>query len=931
MLTGLAVVFSLQIQMASSYHNEHSVGQTSTKLKQVFCTDSLNLDDAYGTPEVPCRIGEEYQADIPAMMAESDFVLAKQTWNDLARMDDIEKFPCMQRAVPLVWVHDKTDDVKYETLTRAVTAEPLYFSDTGDCKDDMKNVAGSSERYHLRHPKACSFQFIPDLHENLPVKTENMVNPPDDCNKVNTSSHGPQSLQMSSSSFMPCHSSFGLTSESRDQNSNSSLEEQGKGLTDLRNWHLVPGDFGGSWNDLECEAFLLGLYIFGKDLVQVKKFVETKSMGDILSFYYGKFFKTDAHRRWSECQKIKSKRSIHGHRLFHGVRQQELLSRVIPHTAEDSKKILLETSEAYNEGKVSLVEYVATLKMIVGLATLVEAVGIGKGKQDLTGITAEPVKAVQRTASHSEIPTGKACTSLTPEEIIKILTGDCRLSKARSSDLFWEAVWPLLLERGWNSEQPKPCGSLGSKNSLVFLIPGIKKFSRKHVKGTHYFDSITDVLNKVAIDPTLIKIETDEAKNGGFIEDGCGSDSQFGQDRHCYLRPRLPSSNSEYMKFTIVDTSMVYEEPRKVLEMKTLPMDTDSQSSISASTSDNGYKEQPQAPNSVDKSLFCSRFSSTRFSDNSEGRMNRGMQSDQPKGPPLTSEQISRKDEKVASLSASIQKREPVAPESKKKCRGSSLADGDCGKASSPVSKRPRINPGNLGDTNQEDNAPRSKLDEKEGELHSHSKSLNQSDTGNTTSNRSLATVVSCTTNIGGRCETTGAVVFGSDDVKETEKSFRRGFIDLNLPHCPSDCEMDEEFETHETSRNGKVNTCLSGDSLPWETNLQSKIAQQFEPSDDTGSVKESITQCRRQSTRNRPLTTRALEALACGLLVPSRRAKGAKSLTAENFVSRSSRRRTKCMVPRRTSPLASGNCADSVMDKKKELMSEVVLRKSEV
>ncbi|KAF3795765.1 hypothetical protein EJ110_NYTH04478 [Nymphaea thermarum] len=922
------------MQMASLDHNELSVECTSTEPEQALCTDSLNLDDAYGTPEVPSRIGEQYQADIPAMMTEGGYVLRTQTWNDIDCRDDIDEFPCMQPAVPLVWVHYKTDNVKHETLTSSGTLESLYFGDAGECKDEIENVAGSSEHYHVRHLKTCSSQSIPELHENPPVKTESLVNAPYDCNKENLSTHGSQSLEMESNSFTPCqkNSSFGQTSESGNRNRNPSLEGQGKGLVDLRNWHLVPGDLGGSWNDIEYEAFLLGLYIFGKNFVQVKKFVETKSMGDILSFYYGIFFKTDAYQRWSECQKIRSKRSIHGHRLFHGLRQQELLSRLNPHISENSKKILVETSEAYNVGKVSLEEYVATLKMIVGLATLVEAVGIGKGKQDLTGITAEPAKVIQRTAIHSEIPTGKACSSLTSEEIIKFLTGGFRLSKARSSDLFWEAVWPRLLARGWHSEQPKASGSLGSKNSLVFLVPSIKKFSRRHVKGTHYFDSITDVLNKVSLDPSLLKIETDEAKDNGVNEDVWGSDAQFGQDRHCCLRPRQLSSNSEFVKFTVVDTSMVYEEPHKVREMRTLPMDTDSQSSISSGTSDSGYKEQSQAPNSVVKSPICSGSSSTKSSDYSERSLNRGMQSEHPEGQSLTSEQISKKDEKVASGPTCVQKRELVALESKKECRESSLTVGGCReKYLSPVSKRPRINP-NLGDNNQEANALTSALDKKEGELHSHSKSFSGSHLGNPTSNHSQATLVSSASNIGRRCETTGDVDLGTDDLKETDKSFRRGFIDLNLPHCPSDYEMDEEFETHEIPYKDNVDAGLSGDSFPWEADLQSKSAPSFEPSDGLGSAKESMMQARRQSTRNRPLSTRALEALACGLLVPNRRTRGTKSGAAENFVSRSSRRRTKCMgVPRRTSPLASGNCADSVMDKKKELMSEVVLGKSEV
>jgi len=90
------------------------------------------------------------------------------------------------------------------------------------------------------------------------------------------------------------------------------------------------------------------------------------------------------------------------------------------------------------------------------------------------------------------LPTGKDCSLLGSEDIIKFLPGDFR-SKTRSNDIFWEAVWPRLLAKGWHSEQPKDVST--TKNCLVFLMPGINKFSRsKLTKGTHNFDSVSDVL-----------------------------------------------------------------------------------------------------------------------------------------------------------------------------------------------------------------------------------------------------------------------------------------------------------------------------------------------------------------------------------------------------------------------------------------------------
>lgn len=106
--------------------------------------------------------------------------------------------------------------------------------------------------------------------------------------------------------------------------------------------HLVPGVSGEPWSNIEEASFLLGLYIFGKNLVLVKKFVGSKQMGDILLFYYGRFYWSEKYRRWSECRKARGRKCIYGQRLFKGWRQQELVSRLLLLVAEDCKNALME-------------------------------------------------------------------------------------------------------------------------------------------------------------------------------------------------------------------------------------------------------------------------------------------------------------------------------------------------------------------------------------------------------------------------------------------------------------------------------------------------------------------------------------------------------------------------------------------------------------
>ncbi|KAL0318199.1 UNVERIFIED_CONTAM: hypothetical protein Scaly_2855500 [Sesamum calycinum] len=79
-------------------------------------------------------------------------------------------------------------------------------------------------------------------------------------------------------------------------------------------------------------------------------------------------------------------------RIFSGFRQQELLSRLLPRVSEERRSALLEVSKNFAEEKMLLVDYVSSLKALVGINILVEAVAIGTGKQDLTRMALEPLR-----------------------------------------------------------------------------------------------------------------------------------------------------------------------------------------------------------------------------------------------------------------------------------------------------------------------------------------------------------------------------------------------------------------------------------------------------------------------------------------------------------------------------------------------------------
>ncbi|KAJ0228825.1 hypothetical protein HA466_0321670 [Hirschfeldia incana] len=374
------------------------------------------------------------------------------------------------------------------------------------------------------------------------------------------------------------------TTKRKDDDDNVDMSESLISLKTKRNkrkmmtLEAVPERSSSSWEDLEVDAFVLGLYTFGKNFTQVKKLLESKETGQLLSFYYGKFYMSAKHKIWSNFLKKRSRKCIQGKKLYSGWRLHQLLSRLIPSIADESLKTKLvnvsesllctlntyplnkcsinkrfnplkQVSKSFAEGNTSLEKYISFVKEVVGLRSLVEAVAIGKdNKEDLTVLTTEPVNSKRWftvSSSSASVPAGLGVySSLTCDEIIEKLSGGPRLSKARCNDIFWEAVWPRLLARGWHSEQPKDRG----KDNIVFLIPGVKKFSRrKLVKQNHYFDSISDIIKKVVSDPELL--EFDEAAAEIRPPNGAIMNNQD-QSKRRYLKS--PDSS---LKFTVVDTT----------------------------------------------------------------------------------------------------------------------------------------------------------------------------------------------------------------------------------------------------------------------------------------------------------------------------------------------------------------------------------------
>ncbi|KAG7570860.1 Homeobox-like domain superfamily [Arabidopsis thaliana x Arabidopsis arenosa] len=723
--------------------------------------NSPYLNGINGDPELLPRIGDQYQADIPVLLTDSDRLKLIRCFHSDPPLHNLLTFGL---PIPLMWTRSE----KFRGFREA----------------DIEKAT-----------------------------------PPIDQSLQKAASMKPRSIVLA----LPCQ-----------KNAKFKFDWLDKSL------YPFPGTLGQSWEDAEQERFLLGLYCLGKNLVLVQRFVGTKHMGDMLSYYYGSFYRSNEYRRWVDGRKSRTRRSVQGQKLLSGWRQQELLSRISSHVSEECKSTLLKVSKAFREDKIALEDYVFALKNTVGIDMLTQVIGIGKGERDLTNCALEPTKLNHGASGNSEV---RIRNDLPIADIVKFLTGEYRMSKTRSSDLFWEAVWPRLLARGWHSEQPKD----GPKNSLVFLVPEANKFSRRKMsKGKHYFDSLTDVLNKVALDPSLLELDED-LENKGSKEEVIKNDppinleefddsSPNSKKKKKYLQPRSKTRKiQEVMMFTIIDTSETNGvEGCTLKELRSLPVGTGSSQVHSPSylseSEDNLSEESENKAETTAKSMasrVCgggsinSGKSSSVNMDNATSRstnsLNERQQRNRKGGRPRNPKLL------------------PVCT------KRSSLADctlreaGCFGETQSrkkkPVKKGKHMRPNPL-----------------EADLNvvlMREEHIDQDQTLKLSSTSSFAIDSSCRRN--------------EDREISPERSETREDFDLNVSQISLEREADNTDTVIVDIVQNSESSCAEQSSVQVDVEMQCK-PQELQ-------VTADLLPGRRQSTRTRPLTTKALEAFAFGYL----------------------------------------------------------------
>lgn len=259
---------------------------------------SLASDVIYDDSPVPPCIGSEHQAEIPNLATEDErHELLAGSLNGYPTVIGL--------ALPIMWaspsaVNKKGEELQMQKISESETrsSEELQIQVTSTCPIN-------------NNTSKCD-PTLQDQHTVVPVaQTE--------CD----------SNQAHDDKTAPCPIQEGL-------NVTNFPTMKQIGTKQLNPLPYLPSAL---WTDLEVELFLLGLYVFGKNLKLLSRFLGTKTVGDVLSYYYGKFYRSDAYKRWSDCRKAKTRKCILGERIFQGWRQPELISRLkskLPKEAHDS-------------------------------------------------------------------------------------------------------------------------------------------------------------------------------------------------------------------------------------------------------------------------------------------------------------------------------------------------------------------------------------------------------------------------------------------------------------------------------------------------------------------------------------------------------------------------------------------------------------------
>jgi hypothetical protein len=276
---------------------------------QLSLESSLASGVIYDNTPICPRIGSEYQAEIPKLPTEDEPCRLMTNSHESMELDDYHD--TTGPAIPIMWAPSEVHN-----------------------EDELQSQHSSETE-----ARASSRGEDSKVTSVCPIRN-------------NTSNH--DSTYQHRHSAVPVDQMESGSNQAHDENLDF-CSTQGLKFTPL------PSLSSSIWSGIEAECFLLGLYIFGKNLSLLSRFVGDKTVGNVLSYYYGKFFRSDAYKRWSDCRKARTRRCILGEHIFTGWRHQEIVSRLKSTILKEAHDSLLEVCCKYRLYK----DYLSILPLVV--------------------------------------------------------------------------------------------------------------------------------------------------------------------------------------------------------------------------------------------------------------------------------------------------------------------------------------------------------------------------------------------------------------------------------------------------------------------------------------------------------------------------------------------------------------------------------------
>ncbi|KAG8063379.1 hypothetical protein GUJ93_ZPchr0003g18027 [Zizania palustris] len=362
---------------------------------QMYSEASHASDVIHDDPPVGPFIGSEHQAEIPNLATEDERCQLRESSLYSYELHGFDFPDVIGLSIPVKWESQPPSEANKEDekLQTCHFSESESRNRTRDKESQLASICSNCNDTSECYPSNQ------DRHVVLPVGQIE-----------------PEGNQVYDEKLDPCFNQECLNLTGRPMVQQRETEQ----------FAPLPGSSTSLWTALEEECFLLGLYIFGKNLNVLSKFVESR-------------------------------------------RQQELISRLKSKISKEGHDSLLEVFKSFSDGQTSLEECVFTLKSTTGTETFLEVIGIDPSLLDLEVDGTDNGATVHKN--------GWAIDQDDPLE-----DGDKELPKFTIIDTSLVQVGECFKVREFRSLPVESNISFGSSNQTVLSQPKIETNATRNAK-----------------------------------------------------------------------------------------------------------------------------------------------------------------------------------------------------------------------------------------------------------------------------------------------------------------------------------------------------------------------------------------------------------------------------------------------------------------